>query len=724
MAIRIPLTQNVTAGGQLAPKRSLSEGTQGLVALGKAAQVVGNIGQDIFDKEQKIQRVENARLVAKHKAGLRNAMAELDLELMDDQNPETWEKRTQEKLAGYLSKAGIDQLPPEAREEFDDWNSEYTSGAVLGVQRDAKTKVIRRAGDELRANVMESEARGDFEAAADYTNSNPLLSDQEKRIEAVQRDERKKRYIEKQEVEEKAATMRELDAQAIRDPAAMKARLEAGELDGHFKDDMEKIEFEGNLANARRQTFSQRTYEASEKIISGEISDESQIDALGVDGQTKERLKLDLAQQKSSAWKAAQLTPEAILARSARIEGLLVGMDGADDFSAAQAELATEIAKLPKGEKQTYYKLRLERVESGIGKLIETRDDAAMDAMERNHAREMEPFKPRAQETTIALTVEKGFLTDKKKLWKLFGEAGAGEDKFDMGMGFRNDNGLINDLAEGNEGKSEKEQLLAFRTAFDQLTPEQQELGLERLGKEDPHGRAIVEAMIEGESGKFKVSIPLPESDEFSSGRDKATRSIAREKGELLQWLKLNPEAKDTEANVELTRITGETVAMSRRESRSENKPLPATSKGLQNGGFIEGKTSMALPPSLAPYQETFVKEGLKYGIDPRFLVAISKLETASGKSSAFVNKKNAMGVSNSKGPISFSSVEDSISRMARVLASKSGPYRNANTIQEIAAIYAPPGAGNDPKGTNGYWATGVSKFYAELGGDPRTAIR
>lgn len=130
------------------------------------------------------------------------------------------------------------------------------------------------------------------------------------------------------------------------------------------------------------------------------------------------------------------------------------------------------------------------------------------------------------------------------------------------------------------------------------------------------------------------------------------------------------------------------------------------------------------LPEPLRALGPAFEKYGKQYKVDPRFLAAISMLETGGGTSKAFKNKKNAMGVSDSKGPIGFSAPEESIERMARVLASDTGPYKGARTIQQIGKIYAPPGAGNDPNGTNGHWPTGVSKFFQQLGGDPSQPVK
>ena len=96
-------------------------------------------------------------------------------------------------------------------------------------------------------------------------------------------------------------------------------------------------------------------------------------------------------------------------------------------------------------------------------------------------------------------------------------------------------------------------------------------------------------------------------------------------------------------------------------------------------------------------------------------LVAISKFETGGWRSTAFLDKHNAMGVSNARGPIAFARAGDSIERMARVLANPRGPYRAAATIGQVGAIYAPVGASNDPNGTNGHWPRSVGRLTDEL---------
>lgn len=121
------------------------------------------------------------------------------------------------------------------------------------------------------------------------------------------------------------------------------------------------------------------------------------------------------------------------------------------------------------------------------------------------------------------------------------------------------------------------------------------------------------------------------------------------------------------------------------------------------------------LPAGLRPHAQDFIDAGREFGLNPKVLAAISAFETGGGTSPAFRAKNNAMGISDSKGPVALDSVRDSIFQQARTLASGSGPYARAATLDQIAAIYAPPGASNDPNGTNHEWAGGVRQWLSRL---------
>lgn len=157
-------------------------------------------------------------------------------------------------------------------------------------------------------------------------------------------------------------------------------------------------------------------------------------------------------------------------------------------------------------------------------------------------------------------------------------------------------------------------------------------------------------------------------------------------------------------------------------DTQGADKAKPVDQSQAANGDGRFGNTREALdklPAALKKYADVFQAAGEKYGVDPRFLAAISMHETGNGTSSAFRNKNNAMGISGKGGPKHISSVERSIEMMAQTLAKKDGYYKGKNTIGAIGKTYAPAGAANDPTGLNGYWAGGVAKNYKMFGGDP-----
>jgi hypothetical protein len=142
---------------------------------------------------------------------------------------------------------------------------------------------------------------------------------------------------------------------------------------------------------------------------------------------------------------------------------------------------------------------------------------------------------------------------------------------------------------------------------------------------------------------------------------------------------------------------------------------LPPTSQIAPSGRINQS----ALSSPLRQYAQSFEEYGNKYGVDPALLAAIAEHETGGGKSSAFRNKNNAMGVSNASGPIKMASVEASIEKMASLLGrgmnEGKGPYANAKSIEDIGRKYAPIGAGNDPGNLNKFWTRGVSSKYEKL---------
>lgn len=122
----------------------------------------------------------------------------------------------------------------------------------------------------------------------------------------------------------------------------------------------------------------------------------------------------------------------------------------------------------------------------------------------------------------------------------------------------------------------------------------------------------------------------------------------------------------------------------------------------------------------LAGHGAAFVYQATAVGLDPRLLVAISGAETSFGTYGPSQTIHNPFGM----GPgIVYPSWDDAIAAAARNLGGSL--YRGAGliTIAQIQRRWAPLGAGNDPADLNGNWYGNVSRYYAEVGGDPNGSV-
>lgn len=146
----------------------------------------------------------------------------------------------------------------------------------------------------------------------------------------------------------------------------------------------------------------------------------------------------------------------------------------------------------------------------------------------------------------------------------------------------------------------------------------------------------------------------------------------------------------------------------------NSNKAAPAAP------AKVDDSLSNHLPEPLKKLSGTFHEQANRYGLDPALLAAISMHETGQGTSKAFRDGNNAMGVSNESGPVAFTEPGASISKMAKQIATSPlyAKYRQSGDLADLASVYAPVGAKNDPRGLNKDWHTGVSKFYKQLKGD------
>ncbi len=223
-------------------------------------------------------------------------------------------------------------------------------------------------------------------------------------------------------------------------------------------------------------------------------------------------------------------------------------------------------------------------------------------------------------------------------------------------------------------------------------------------------GRESVKRGMEGDSVRWlQQKLGIEDDGKFGPATEKAVRAMQKRSGLEVDGVA----GRQTMGRLQDGYQPGPVNPTRPTEPAPEGTGTKRPFRGFHE--VSEEKLRDALPPQAKHLAKTFIDTARKYDLDPRFLVAISKFETGGWTSSAFKNKNNAMGVSNSKGPISFARAEDSIERMAKGLANPKGYYRNAQTIGQVGAIYAPVGAENDPNGTNGHWPRSVGKFTDEF---------
>lgn len=461
------------------------------------------------------------------------------------------------------------------------------------------------------------------------------------------------------------------------------------------------------LKNFAQSTRSERNRDGSsallDSIITGHITKPEEIDEQGaaLSPTVRHTLKENLARFQSEEYRAQVQSPQGQQAIIGEVSSLIADYDPADpdEADAAYIQIASHIAQLPTdspiGKELTR---QLKAIRTGTWQERDTIQAAAFGALD--DAFKAGRFGPPTAEPTAAMPTQKaindGFLRDKRKLTSLgFSEQQIAELYAPVQ--------LANDKerpANSSDIKSRFQSLWEYRAGTDD--------------KADSFTRATAEAIVQGETDIKDLS---PEAAAFRAESLNTTRqTYGKMKTDLANWLTRNPKATEQEITEKVTEFAGAQARAS--ITTSLLKPRPAGARAIPT------ETS-ALPAPLKPLVPTFNEAGRTHGIDPRLLAAISMHETGGGKSSAFRNKNNAMGVSNSKGVIAKESHSASINQMARLLSSTtSGPYKNATTLAQIAKIYAPEGAANDPTSLNQHWLAGVSKYYRALGGDPSKPIK
>ena len=107
-------------------------------------------------------------------------------------------------------------------------------------------------------------------------------------------------------------------------------------------------------------------------------------------------------------------------------------------------------------------------------------------------------------------------------------------------------------------------------------------------------------------------------------------------------------------------------------------------------------------------------------GLDPRVLVAISGAETSFATYGPSQLIHNPFGLGPGR---VYASYEEAIAAAANNLAGPLYLGAGKTTIAQISGTWAPLGAVNDPNNMNSNWTRNVSRYYAEMGGDPASSV-
>jgi hypothetical protein len=159
------------------------------------------------------------------------------------------------------------------------------------------------------------------------------------------------------------------------------------------------------------------------------------------------------------------------------------------------------------------------------------------------------------------------------------------------------------------------------------------------------------------------------------------------------------------------------------RGAGTQGVPSAPNNNAPANDLSREAFNNMFRGTPMADHYDTVVREAARVGISPALQAGIIAFETGRGRSNAISRYNNPAGLNpatrGNRGFFSFPTLGAGIARSADIIARNLS--RGRGTIQGLGRIYAPPGAANDPGRTNASWPANVSRFMAQLGGNPST---
>lgn len=413
--IRVPLTKGVAPSeGATSGRIPIGAGTELMQAQGKAGQVLGALGNNIFEKEQKLQRMDNDRMVIEKKAMIRKKVAELNIDLLNDHEPSKWLSQLQEGMASARSAASLDALPPEARENFDAWYSDYAGAKELAFIRDAKIKTIDQAQNSLQNTVQGYRDDKDFGAAQEAVTDSSYLSP-----------EAKKKWLMNLEKLEMAEN---IEVEIGTDPFAAREKLDNGGWQ-HLKG-TERLgtgkRIDSAISHARRDIAA----EALDFIHSGRITTMEDIVSFGEKLRPTTIAKLGAAMDDLQArqFDGMTIAPVDQMYLIGRIMASLENYtpDGAEGIDDDYVVIASMVRKIDNPDLKKEYKGKLDAMRKGKDlKEVPKEDRNFSDASDNEIVRIREEFSRREVEKVkiIKLTVrdflKDGFFKDPAKLKSL-----------------------------------------------------------------------------------------------------------------------------------------------------------------------------------------------------------------------------------------------------------------------------------------------------------------
>ena len=135
-------------------------------------------------------------------------------------------------------------------------------------------------------------------------------------------------------------------------------------------------------------------------------------------------------------------------------------------------------------------------------------------------------------------------------------------------------------------------------------------------------------------------------------------------------------------------------------------------------GKVIDAYIERTKPNSpLRGYGKMMATYGRRANVDGRFCAAVAYAENQLATTN-LPGRYNTWGMTKRGGGfLSFNSWEDGIRHFFWFITNEGSPYRGARTIRQIANIWAPIGASNDPNNLNRNWHVNVTRAWAAMGG-------